>query len=987
MFDGFQDLIKNIWSAVRSNSDTSQYEYDIQKLFTSFVVNENSNVSAEKFPTGAIPDVENIVTSTNSTKRIRLCLILILYKVYIEIKSESTSNKILNILKRSVQISFKENKVINIFVLISTKYYENPLYLAKYLAFIQMLNQCSLFKPQFPKVRSINVNIEFNGVIKSISIFDKWGPDQIKQLAKDLFGIKGEVKIDSNCQIQKNQIIKITATSNDDFSTSPKIPVVCQHKDEKRIISTITGTSIKTLISIINHSFSKIISSPCRYYVHGNKTFDISTKSDVNELSLQRGDVIEITKLINFDDDSNMYNLYKKLFAIADGEDPKLAALAKDIYKKLPVNPIWKSQLYDVQSLTFTFKDRPISEQEFILEQIMNEEMLRNNFCNYRGYDRVVDLYLRKGKLTNQIRQFLECGNFVYYKLQDVLFNLYQEKEFPLAGKLLKIAHEGNDIVRHYLPDPDRIKIIIKNLGKNEQSNFISTFSDYKNEMAYFKEVCGESQNDSFNDQFLASQFQEFVSSEDAKQFFQGIISKKSYSKLEMLCLDNRNVALTYIDNIVLPLFTNSDQKAVNSGQKIFSSLVDGLRDQDTIISVLQGISRFISNSARSKQNLYKEDPNAETDFFLKFPIETIFRHISDKKFLNQKTYNALIDILSTYHENYQKFDGNSLSISNCLIEFPKELIFPEDFHNVEEEPEEEEEDPYDSFNDDSDDDDKKSEVNLLDKAMISVAYCNNYMKALISSIVVKIRRNTNKIENFKKLHFVRNGLLDAVLHNENRNFIEQAEMIDDKSFQKIVQVFKMDISSEENQKKVFEICSKLGCDSSMSKNDLPFLIIKCLSMKEKDDNNDELIINVFKSVFNNIPVPTKSNNISEAEILCVNIVKSYINEWFESKSLENIVIKTAYLYRCIHDLQKKCVERFTDQIVNYIAETILSDNTENRDQTQRYFERFALTIKLSFEIKQENRQKYAPLLMKISEHITNERHRDNFKGILPKIE
>ncbi|EAY21899.1 hypothetical protein TVAG_249590 [Trichomonas vaginalis G3] len=971
MFDGFQDLIGKIWDAVRSNSDTSQYEYKLQKLLTSFVVSENSNVSAEQFPTQTIDNIRGIVTSTNSTKIIRLSLILILYKVYIEIKSDNTSNKILDILKRAVQISFKEEEVKSIFVLISSKYYDNPSHLARYLTFIQTLNQCQSYDPKFPKVQSINVNIEFNGVIKSISIFDKWGHDQIIKLAKDLFGIKGDVKIDSNCKIEKNKIIKITATSNDNFSNSPKIPIVCQYKNEKRIISTITGTSIETLISIINHSFSKIIKSPCRYYVHGNKTFDISTKSSVNELSLQRGDVIEITKLVHFDDNSNMYNLYKKLFEIADGDDKKSADIAKVLFKQLPVDPIWKAQLYEGQLLSDTFKDLPVSEQEFILEQIMSEESLRNNFYNYRGYDRVVDLYLRKGKLTDQIRSLLEGGNFVYYKLQDILFSLYKAKEFSLAKKLLKEARNGNDIAIHYLPDPEKMKIIMKNLNQNEQSKFISTFSDNDIEMAYFKEVCGDGGNDSVNYQLLESEIQKIVSGEDAKQFFEKITSKKNYPLLEKLCLAKINVALTHIDNFVLPLLTNSDEKAVECGKKIFSAIVDRLSDQNGIISVLQGISRFVSNS---KEKLCRDNPKKEPEFFLEFPIDKIFDHISEKKLLNEKTYQSMIDILISYHEKYQVFDGNSLAIAKCLIEFPKQIIFPEDFQNEEEE----EYAFYDSFDDD-DDDEKKAQINLLDKAIISVAYCNEYMKELMTSIVAKIRRN-DKIENYRKLHFVRNGLLDAILHNDNRNFIRQAEMVDDDNFQKIVDLYEMPISSEDDKKSVFKKCCELGIDSNLDKNVLPFILIKALSMKEKGDNNDDLVINVFQSVFNNIPVPTNHNNVSEADILCVNIFKPYINEWFESKSLENIVIKTAFLYNSIRDFHRKIVKKYSDQIVNYITETILADDTEYRENTARYYERFAKTIKLSIEIEPQNKQKYAPLLEKISEHITNKLHRKKWE-------
>ncbi|EAY22404.1 hypothetical protein TVAG_378830 [Trichomonas vaginalis G3] len=967
LLDDLEELCRKISKLVYNREDTSSEEISLQLLLSAIIFDENTKFKVEEFPENLINMISSIIKSKNSGERIRRCLILILYKVYIETPDNDVAKQIFSILIDSFKISYERDAIRMSLISISKKYKDNDLYFSRFLEMVYHITNISdrNFKKIYPATNNelVLVHIDFEGGFKTININPNWGNKALTEFIASIYGVEAknlEINLNSpDGKITDKQVITVRFKSNN-AEKMRKIPIICQYRGIKKIISATSSTSIKTLINIINYSFPSPITTPCTYRVIGNNPFEITTKKTVCDLSLQKGDIIQVVDILEIQNNDEIYHSFFKLLFEAKEKEAtfkKSAAIASKLLSCLQPGKIMNDEFKDVQYLISTFPSRNCTEQRYylaIMVNVMNQDPdFCIEFCEKHGIEMLINVFLSK-KL--HCKELLDIVNMFYekpYNIREFLFEIFKMKNFDFAKMM--ISRFGDECV--CLPDEKSLMMLIKSYSPDEKTQFLNSFSEFSLQMDYFGSVMkSNGQNPAvspFSKEIAFNEFNRLKITEDFEKYLANVTKNNSFRQFLDLIQNPgaKDKIIKNLDILILPMYLMNNPDAVKASNDV---LIQLLRETTIFPVIFQKIQTFISRSTRSPNCKLRNDKcTSQSDYFL-IPLLKILGDFNKKNFISDKGQCAsLIDCLALYLSKHKEFDENALEIAKIIIEFPIKCVFPENF--VEEE---DDDDSYSYFSNSSDDDDEKDpKYNSFDLAMLPyLTPLDNYAKLV--NIIRQKAKSDKEYSVYFNLISIRCIILQMLHRNPNDECINTVSSISVQDFNKILTIFKKKYGTKGDREEVLTECSYF-ISQCENKEHIPLIAIKLLLIYEKGDEMDQKYVDLLRNVF--ICCSGKALDFR------IDMLPTFFQNVSKTKDLEDLMVKILPYMKPWDGFQTAYLRKNGEKVLNHIHQIIMSQD----EVYKRYYAHYGISLD-KIAKNSRNKEQIKPKIREIKDIISN---------------
>ncbi|EAX98357.1 Clan CA, family C19, ubiquitin hydrolase-like cysteine peptidase [Trichomonas vaginalis G3] len=344
----------------------------------------------------------------------------------------------------------------------------------------------------------INKNWKINELYSYFSILEGLPVNEFT-LFYDNQLIKEQQKV-SDLKIDENKYLLIKYNK---INTIPKIPVTARLEKRSdlitKIVSIPSSATINDLIQILKVTF-KING------IYGFKLNDknIKTKKTIQELSMNKNDVICISKIS--DDEEESYLTIKFVKEIIKSNN-------FDVLRISPPPKELIEQMNDMPTFVQTLKDEnDVNYIDYVLNLIKEKNFLQN-FLENGGYNQIVDFIIDGLDITNNMIQCVDNQFDVSYNLKEFaesLFSETKEQNLENSEKILEILfNKSRNNQETLLPDQDLLLQYLEKINEKARNNLLLIISKIPNEfdvlLKYYRE----------NPNVFAKYFEIFMSNDD----------------------------------------------------------------------------------------------------------------------------------------------------------------------------------------------------------------------------------------------------------------------------------------------------------------------------------------------------------------------------------------------------------------------------------------------------------------------------------------
>lgn len=940
----------------RCGNDAWKQENELQIKMNNFLadIETKNKIDVDSIDAKDITYLASKVDNKNTNERLRKSSFLILLRIFLE----STNSSRVDELKSSIQnsIDFLDvNTASLVIIQILIKYQNNEeafkrgLDLLHYIYSSYQSDGHKSKRRNKSRPETFQIHLEYDGGFKKIDVDDSqiWYVDsnRFKSLVASAFGVQpNQITMDSHHkskELQPNQVVTVTIKDKTVMNT-PKSPIICEYKNEKKIISAATGTPIPALIDIINHVFD--ITTACCYCLKGNRSIDITQKDVLCSIGYNHGDVIEVIDLFDQSEADNIKDEFiKLLFQKINNEN-----LKGSIYKILESGDIKnaiRTEVRDMKSFIHSFSSRSTDEIMFYLNLIINDDYLRKDFIDRHGFNKIVDLILKERKISKEMEtiftKILEQEQNVQYKLRNILVFLYTEKYFKLAGALLKKSN--NAISEHFLPEPKVLENLLQNYSPQERQEFMDSIKGHKEEMNYLESVMNSSSSGIFetlqNAPYI-NKLNSLTNSMEARDFYEEVVSNSKSSHKFFLSAFNdcKKKILEFAGTLVFPMFMKDE--SLETGTKLMQKIADTLNNRN-ISSFLNQFSEFAKEKSRIDKAFLRNGKSDKQNCILSCILELIEPKLTQITSFEQENYIELVEILDSYINHSSSFDHNAEAILNTILHFPPNIIIS----NAE----------LPQALDDDDDDGENNyqcqhindRTNKLDEAVCMAFDTPELIYPFLEKIENLVKSNIDYISLYD-MNFVMLLLLEKCVNGDTAQFkklINLAKSVKRKDLKilKISSIF-------EEIKDIHEFVEEMREQHDEADEDeedlygFPLLVVRILLMHKDNQDDDKYI----KSLRTCLVIMHERE-----ESLFTGMINPYTLRLFETNKLQQVIlasvpfmddyVKARYITEHEIDIVKSIHSFLTDenkdpgevcQCIFYLAEMISSiwESTDDRD-------------------------------------------------------
>lgn len=910
----FHALCKEI---EKCKDDTWKLENELQIKMNNFLSDEGrKTINVDSIDESDVKYLSNTIINKNSNEKLRKCSFLILLRILLETSTDKKCNKIKDCIKKSAPITFTaENASIPIIQTIM-KYQNNENAFKRGLDLLQTIYNIKEkeFSPIFPATQSekIPIHLEYNGGFRKIIIDQGWSATSTRfiSLVYATFGVQPQqIKIDphGNNKLKENQVVTVIIQDNNMINV-PKIPVICQKLDEKKIISAATATPISTLIDVINHVFD--INTPCRYCLKGNRSIDITQKDVLCSVGYNRGDVIEIIDLFDDSNDNKiMIEFIQLLLHFIDNKQMNETVMS--ILKRDNVQDAVRSEIKDMKTFLHSILTKSSAEIMFYLNIILKDENWKDEFIRRNGYNRIVDLILKSGKIDDQLEKMLieilneEEQTNVQYKLRNILVLLYSLKRFePARIMLSKAVYENAD---YFLPEPVVLVKLLESYSSKERQKFMNSIKGLKNETEYFLQVSKSNPSKIFvsmqNDSYI-EKLNMLSDAAEAKKLYDEITSNSnlSFKFIESIFNDCKQNITKFASKLVFPMIIKDESFSIGIG--IIQKIVKSLGDDMDMNNLLNQFCDFVHDKFSYNQIFYKNGQSDKKHSVLACILEIIEPRFMKSQIFSDACYKDLSNILYEYVNRYMNFDYNAAAILSILLNFPPDMITSINTQ-LPQAVDDDEEDSVSNSDDDENDDGIENMASELDQAVCLALDTPELIFPFLDKVEQKAKSNPKYLKLYD-LNFVMLLLLEKCINEGPQKLKEVVDSAKkhkvDLKILKITNVF-------EN---IDDIHSFVEDIDNMPLYGCPLLFFRIL-LTHKDNNDDEKYIETMHTCL----LKMKESKKLFTDMICPCVLRLY-----ESNKLQPIIIPSVPMMD--KNVQSKFITDHEVEIVKSIHNVIM---------------------------------------------------------------